>query len=173
MPASAAPPSSRVGLAVFGSIATGVVLGLVLVLVVFAGGSESEITGSAVLALGVGFVVLAVVSCRTLQPQAWAGTPGVVTVAAGLAILALSPGDRLLGLAGWIWPVLLLKLVVLSVCTRGVHCATGHGGRSSTRASPFSCSPRSEEQLRPSPARRRRASPQPAARISSTGTAST
>lgn len=114
MTASASSPSSRVGLAVFASIATGLVLGLVLVLVVFAGGSESEITGSALVALGTGFVVLTVASCRTTQPQAWARTPGVVTIAAGLAIVALSPGDHLLGLAGWIWPILVLGLVARS-----------------------------------------------------------
>ena len=37
----------RIGLVVFSSIAFGFVLGLVLTLVVFAGGEESEITGSA------------------------------------------------------------------------------------------------------------------------------
>ena len=45
----------RIGLVVFGSIACGVVLGLLLTLVVFAGGEESEITGSALLALGAGY----------------------------------------------------------------------------------------------------------------------
>jgi pimeloyl-ACP methyl ester carboxylesterase len=109
-----APPAGRIGVAVFGSIAAGLALGLVLSLVVFAGGSESEITGSALLALGAGFVALAVTSCRTSQPQLWAGTPGVVIAAAGLAVLALAPGSRLLGLAGWIWPVLLLELVAHS-----------------------------------------------------------
>ena len=111
---ASAPPAGRIGLAVFGSIAAGLVLGLLLSLVVFAGGSESEITGSALVALGVGFVTLAVTSCRTAQAQLWAGTPGVVITAAGLAVLALSPGSRLLGLAGWIWPILLFVLVAHS-----------------------------------------------------------
>jgi pimeloyl-ACP methyl ester carboxylesterase len=114
MTAAASSPSSRIGLVVFGSIASGVVLGLVLVLVAFAAGAESQITGSALVALGAGFVALTVASRRTTQPQAWAGMPGVVATAAGLALLALSPGDRLLGLAGWVWPALLLALVVWS-----------------------------------------------------------
>jgi pimeloyl-ACP methyl ester carboxylesterase len=114
MTATASSPSSRIGLAVFGSIASGLALGLVLVLVAFAGGTESQITGSALIGLGVGFVALTVASRRTMQPQAWARTPGVVTIAAGLALIALSPGDRLLGLAGWVWPALLLALVVWS-----------------------------------------------------------
>lgn len=114
MTASASTLSSRIGLAVFGSLAFGVVAGLVLVLLVFAGGSESRITGSALVALGAGFVALAASSGRTAQPQVWARTPGVVTIAVGLAVVATSPGDHLLGLAGWVWPELLFALVILS-----------------------------------------------------------
>ena len=103
---------SRIALVVFGSIAFGFVLGLLLTLVVFAGGEEPEITGSALLALGAGFMLLAVASSRfTDQPQRWALVPGVASAAVGLAILLASPGNRALGLAGWIWPVLLLLLV--------------------------------------------------------------
>jgi pimeloyl-ACP methyl ester carboxylesterase len=102
----------RIGFIVFGSIASGFVLGLLLVLVVFAGGEESEITGSALLALGVGFMLLATASTRfTDQPQRWAFAPGVASAAVGLAILLVAPGNRALGLAGWVWPVLLLLLV--------------------------------------------------------------
>ena len=103
---------SRIALVVFGSIAFGFVLGLLLTLVVFAGGEESQITGSALLALGAGFMLLVVASSRlTDQPQRWALVPGVASAAVGLAILLASPGNRALGLAGWIWPVLLLLLV--------------------------------------------------------------
>jgi len=113
MTASAsAPTTTRVGIVVFGSIASGVLLGLLFALVVFAGGPESQITGSALVALGAGYMVLAAASRRfTAQPQSWARTPGVATSAAGLAVLALAPGDRVLGLAGWVWPLLLVALV--------------------------------------------------------------
>jgi hypothetical protein len=112
-PSTAAPgKSGRIGLVVFGSIASGFVLGLVLVLVVFAGGEESQITGSALLALGAGFILLAAASSRfTDQPQRWALAPGIASAVVGLAVLLLSPGNRALGLAGWVWPVLLLLLV--------------------------------------------------------------
>ena len=101
----------RIGLVVFSSIAFGFVLGLVLTLVVFAGGEESEITGSALLALGAGFVLLALASSRfTDQPQRWA-LPGIAAALVGLAILLLAPGNHALGLAGWVWPLLLLLLV--------------------------------------------------------------
>ena len=103
---------SRIALVVFGSIAFGFVLGLLLTVVVFAGGEESQITGSALLALGAGFTLLALASSRfTDQPQRWALAPGVAAAGVGLAILLFAPGNRVLGLAGWVWPVLLLVLV--------------------------------------------------------------
>ena len=111
---SRTPPDkkSRIGLVVFGSITLGLVLGLVLVLIVFPGGDEAQITGAALLALGAGFMLLAVASSRfTDQPQRWALAPGVASAVVGLAVLLFSPGNRALGLAGWVWPVLLLVLV--------------------------------------------------------------
>src|SRR5207253_5361207 len=48
---------------------------------------------------------------RTNQPQRWALVPGVATSVAGVGLLALAPGERLLDLAGWVWPVLLAILV--------------------------------------------------------------
>ncbi len=116
--------SDRIGLVVLGSIAFGFVLGLVLVLIVFAGGEESQITGSALLALGAGFMLLAAASSRfTDQPQRWALAPGIASAVLGLVILLFSPGNRALGLAGWVWPVLLVLLVGWSVwgARRSLH----------------------------------------------------
>jgi pimeloyl-ACP methyl ester carboxylesterase len=105
----------RVGVVVFGSIATGLALGLLLVLGVFAGGDEPHIVGSGLLALGAGFALLAVSSTRlTSQPQRWALVPGVASMVAGLGVLVLAPGPQLLDLVGWIWPVLLVVLVASS-----------------------------------------------------------
>jgi pimeloyl-ACP methyl ester carboxylesterase len=104
--------SGRIGLVVLGSIAFGLILGLLLTLVVFAGGEESQITGSALLALGAGFMLLALASSRfTDQPQPWALAPGIAAAVIGLAILLAAPGNRALGLAGWVWPLPLLLLV--------------------------------------------------------------
>jgi len=105
-------PKSHIGLVVLGAIASGVVLGLVLVLVVLAGGPENEITGAALLALGSGFVLLAVGSRRfSDQAQRWALVPGLSSAVVGLAVWALSPGDHTLALAGWAWPAALVVLV--------------------------------------------------------------
>jgi len=104
-----------IGVVVLGAVAAGLGLGLLLVLGAFAGGDEPKIIGRALLALGAGFTLLAVGSTRrTSQPQRWALTPGVVSTFAGLAILLLAPRERLLDLAGWVWPVLLALLVVSS-----------------------------------------------------------
>jgi len=103
---------NRIGLVVIGAIAFGLLLGLLLVLVVFAGASEHEIVGSALCALGAGFALLAVGSRRLSdQPQHWAMSPGVASAVAGLALVLFSPGDHVLALAGWVWPALLLVLV--------------------------------------------------------------
>ena len=107
--------TGHIGLIVVGSIAAGLVLGLLLVLGVFAGGDEPEMIGSALLSLGAGLTLLAVVSTRrTNQPQRWALMPGIVTLLVGLAILALGPSGHVLDLAGWVWPMLLVLLVVVS-----------------------------------------------------------
>jgi hypothetical protein len=109
------PQKGHIGLIVLGAIASGLLLGLLLVLVVFAGGPEHEIIGAALFALGSGFVLLALGSSRvTTQPQPWALRPGLGSTLAGLAVLALAPGQRLLDLAGWVWPVLLAMLVASS-----------------------------------------------------------
>ena len=87
-----------------------------LVLGVFGGGTEAQITGGALIALGVGFSLLAVASTRfTDQPQHWALTPGIGAAAVGLAVVILAPGNRFLEVAGWVWPLLLLILVAWSI----------------------------------------------------------
>jgi pimeloyl-ACP methyl ester carboxylesterase len=114
----------RIGLVVLGAITSGLLLGLALVLVVFAGGSEPEITGAALLALGSGFALLAAGARRfATQPQPWALPPGIALAPAGVAIWVLAPGEHALALAGWVWPVLLVALVAWSVrgARRALH----------------------------------------------------
>jgi pimeloyl-ACP methyl ester carboxylesterase len=105
----------HIGLVVLASIAAGLAIGLLLVLGVFAGGTEPHVIGSALVGLGSGFALLAFMSTRrTNLPQQWAAVPGVATTVAGVAVLALAPGERLLDLAGWVWPVFLGILVASS-----------------------------------------------------------
>jgi hypothetical protein len=109
---------------VLGSIVGGLVLGLVLVLVVFAGAREPVITGAALISLACGMLTLFALSGRrTDQPQQWALAPAVGLGVVGIALIALTPSDHVLGLLGWVWPPLLGLLVVWSVrgARRSLH----------------------------------------------------
>src|SRR5215208_4754043 len=68
----------HIGLTVLGSIVSGLVLGLVLVLGVFGGSEEATITGSALISLGAGMLILFLLAGRrTDQPQPWALVPAI------------------------------------------------------------------------------------------------
>ena len=110
----------RIGLIVLGSVLAGLALGLVLVLGLFGGNEEATITGSALISLGAGMLILVLLAGRrTDQPQPWALAPAVIFGGLGLALLIFRPGDQLLSWMGWIWPILLALVVVWSV--RGAH----------------------------------------------------
>jgi pimeloyl-ACP methyl ester carboxylesterase len=114
----------RIGLVVLGSMLAGLGLGFVLVLGVFGGKRESVITGAALVSLGFGMLLLVELARRrTDQPQPWALVPAVGAVVAGMLLLVLRPGDHVLGLLGWIWPVLVGGFVVWSVrgARRSLH----------------------------------------------------
>jgi hypothetical protein len=114
----------HIGLVVLSSIVGGLILGLVLVLRVFAGRREEVIMGAALVALAFGMLMLVELARRrTDQPQPWALVPGLGIGMAGLAILILGPGDRVLGWLGWVWPLLLALVVVWSIreARRSLH----------------------------------------------------
>jgi pimeloyl-ACP methyl ester carboxylesterase len=103
----------HIGLVVLLSIGLGLVLGLILVLLVFGGSRETVITGLALLSSAAGFATLALLSRRrTDQPQDWARVPAAAFGVAGAAILLIGPSNQVLGVLGWIWPILLIVLVV-------------------------------------------------------------
>src|SRR5215475_2672417 len=110
LPEAAAPSTRRghIGLIVVGSLAAGLTAALLLVVVVSAGGAaESVVTGSAMLAFGLGWAMLAALSVwRTDQPQRWALVPAAYFAVVGAALLLFSPGDGDLSLLGWAWPPL-------------------------------------------------------------------
>ena len=109
-PAAYAGPVNRI---VAASLAAGAVVALVLVLVVFAGGTESMVTGSALTGFGAGWALLAVLTVRyTSRPQRWALVPAAVMSGTGLALLALTPGDAALTRLAWVWPPVMLGLAV-------------------------------------------------------------
>jgi pimeloyl-ACP methyl ester carboxylesterase len=112
-------PSARrghIGLVVLGSIASGLVAALVLSLLVFGGFQEPTITGVMLLAFGAGWAMLAVLSVRrTDQPQRWAMIPAGFMGLSGLGFLVFQPGTSTVGALGWVWPIVLVALVVWMV----------------------------------------------------------
>src|SRR6185369_5546271 len=86
---------------VAGSLLTGLVSALLLVLVGFAGGTEPVITGSGLVGLASGWALLAALTTRyTDQPQRWAVVPAAVMAATGAGLLAVTPGTGTLDAAG-------------------------------------------------------------------------
>ena len=103
---------SRIGRVTIASLAAGTVGLLGLTLVVFPGATEAVITGSMLLASGLGWASLRVLSTRTSQPQRWSSVPAVAMTMTGLGILVLQPGTSALSALTWVWPFLMLVLVV-------------------------------------------------------------
>src|SRR6185295_14189278 len=102
-----------VALAVAGSLLAGLAAAMVLVLVVFAGGTEPVITGAALVGFGSGWALLAALSTRwTSQPQRWARVPAIAMATTGMALLITRPGNDVLTAAGWVWPPAALALAV-------------------------------------------------------------
>jgi hypothetical protein len=95
------------------SMLAGLLSTLLLVLVVFAGGTEPVITGSGLVGLAAGWALLAALTARyTDQPQRWAVVPAVAMAATGTGLLAITPGTGALDAAGWVWPPVALVLAV-------------------------------------------------------------
>jgi hypothetical protein len=96
---------------VAGSLLAGLLAAAVLTLVVFAGGEEHAISGSALLAFAFGWALLAVLSIRlTNRPQRWALVPATFMAVVGLALLVVAPDDDGLTAASWVWPPVVLAL---------------------------------------------------------------
>ena len=115
LPKSGRPPRTprgRIGLIVAGSLAAGLVAALTLVAAPFIPAKEHVLTGVVLLGFAFGGVLLVVLSVRfTDQPQRWAVAPAVFFAVAGLISL-LPTGSVVQKVFGWVWPPLLLGLVV-------------------------------------------------------------
>ena len=101
----------RVPLIVAGSLLAGFVAAIVLVVGPMAGGTEPRITGSVLLAFGLGWGLIAVLSTRyTDQPQRWALVPAAYMGIVGLSLIVLQPGQGVMDALSWVWPPVLLVL---------------------------------------------------------------
>lgn len=109
---SSSPTRSLVPVIV-GSVVAGGVLGLGLVLLVARQGSEPLVTGSVLVAFGIGWALMAYLADRYAgQPQRWMYVPAAAMLVVGLILVVLQPGPFLMDLASWVWPVALAALAI-------------------------------------------------------------
>jgi pimeloyl-ACP methyl ester carboxylesterase len=95
------------------SIVVGAVLAIVLVLFFAREGSEPLVTGSVLLAFGLGWALMAYFADRFGgQPQRWMFVPSAAMLVTGLVLVVLQPGPLLMDLASWLWPVALAALAI-------------------------------------------------------------
>ena len=110
---TAAAPHGPLARITGASVTTGLLTALALTLLVFAGAPEPVIAGAMLLAFGLGWAMLGVLSVRlTNGPQRWTAVPAVAMGATGLALVVLTPGSAAMSAMGWIWPAPTLALAV-------------------------------------------------------------
>ncbi len=103
----------QIGLIVAGSLITGSVVALVLVIGPLGGAQEHVIMGTALLGFALGWTLLAVFSMLwTDQPQPWAAVPAGLTALAGASLLIFAPDANAFNALGWVWPPLLFALAI-------------------------------------------------------------
>ena len=104
-------PRGRIGWIVVGSLASGLVVALLLVFAPFIPAEESAVTGAVLGGFALGWVMLAVLSVRfTDQPQRWAAAPAVFMGLGGLLLLGF--GSSVQAMLSWVWPPVLLALAI-------------------------------------------------------------
>jgi pimeloyl-ACP methyl ester carboxylesterase len=103
-------------LAIVASTIGGALLALALLLVTAPGGSEPLVTGSVLVAFGLGWALMAYLTGRfSAQPQRWMYVPAAALAGVGLLLVVLQPGPSLMDALGWVWPVALAVLGVWMV----------------------------------------------------------
>ena len=101
---------------ILGSLGSGAVLAIALLLGPASGGSEPLVSGSVLLAFGLGWGLMAVLSTRfSAQPQAWTVTPAAFLGLVGLILIVFQPGPAAMDVLGWIWPPALAVLAIWMV----------------------------------------------------------
>src|SRR5947207_2760689 len=111
----------HIGLIVAGSLMTGFVVSIVLVIGPFGGGQEHVIMGTALVGWALVWGLLAVLSrLWTDHPQQWAVVPAALMALTGASLLIFRPDANAFNLLGWIWPPALIALAVwMTVQARG------------------------------------------------------
>jgi len=110
-----APFRGRIALIIAASMAAGLVIAMALVAAPFIPARPNVLTGVVLLAFALGWALLTILSVQLSdQPQRWAAAPAVFLTVAGL--IALLGPDTVVGEGfRWVWPPLLLVIVVWSI----------------------------------------------------------
>jgi pimeloyl-ACP methyl ester carboxylesterase len=103
-------PDRRLARVVVASLAAGAVVAVLLTMGVVPGASEGVTTGAALLAFGLGWAMIRVLSVRTAQPQRWATVPAIAMTATGAVLMVVAPADHTLTALTWVWPPFMLVL---------------------------------------------------------------
>jgi pimeloyl-ACP methyl ester carboxylesterase len=99
-----------------GSLIGGLVSAAAFVASPLSGGEESAATGALLLGFAVGWTLIALLTTRfTDRPERWAAVPAAAMGVSAVALLALTPSDATMTTLGWIWPPLMVALVVWMV----------------------------------------------------------
>jgi pimeloyl-ACP methyl ester carboxylesterase len=123
----ARPGGRRVPLAIASSLVAGLVGAIALVIGPAAGALEHTITGSVLLAFGLGWALLALLTTMfTDQPQRWAAVPAAYMLLTGFGLIVVAPSAGAMDALAWVWPPVLLALVIWMV----VQARRTLGGRS-------------------------------------------
>lgn len=103
-------------LAIAGSLVAGVVLAVAFLLGPAHGGSEPMITGSVLLAFGLGWGLMTLLTTRfSAQPQAWMAVPAAFLGCIGAGLIVVQPGPAAMDLLSWAWPPALAILAIWMV----------------------------------------------------------
>ena len=104
-------PRGHIGWIVAGSLLTGLVAALLLVVAPLIPAEESAVAGAVLCGFALGWAMLAVLSVRfTDQPQRWAAAPALFMGLGGLLLVVF--GSDVHGVLRWVWPPALMALVV-------------------------------------------------------------
>jgi pimeloyl-ACP methyl ester carboxylesterase len=120
------PQRRRIGPIVVGSLAVGLFTAVALAAAPFTSSKMNVLTGVVLLGFAFGWALLGVLSVRfSDQPQRWAAAPAAFLALAGLISL-LPSGSVVQYVFGWVWPPLLLGLVIWTMLRahRQLHSRT-------------------------------------------------
>jgi pimeloyl-ACP methyl ester carboxylesterase len=105
------PATGRIGWVVIGSLTAGLVSAALLVVVPLVPATGDAVLGVVLCGFALGWTMLAVLSVRlTDQPQGWAVGPALFMGLGGLLLLGF--GSSVGPVLDWVWPPMLLALVI-------------------------------------------------------------